>query len=254
MPAVSIITVCLNEKATIARTLDSILSQTNRDFELIVIDGGSDDGTVDIINKYLQNIEKFVSEKDNGIFHAQNKGANLAEGEYLLFLNAGDAICDSYLIKKFVEHKNKTDIISGDIVFERGGRLLYRRPSPDKITRRFMLLESLPHPASFIRRELLLRAGRYDMSKGTFADYDFFMKALFEMNATYSRLSHRAAIFNLDGISSGKDKSLKAKIMRENIQNEYLNSDLLMKYRTFNPIFDLLFKKIPHFYYRLRGI
>ncbi len=96
-PKFTIITVVLNSKKYLEQTIKSICSQNFQDFELIVIDGGSTDGTQDIINIYSHIITKFISEKDDGLYHAMNKGIKIASGEGLIFLNAGDLLCKQVL-------------------------------------------------------------------------------------------------------------------------------------------------------------
>ena len=96
MPLFSIITVCYNETGNIKKTLDSIIEQSFRDFELIVVDGGSTDGTKEIVQEYEQNIAWWCSERDNGIYNAMNKGVSHATGEYVIFMNAGDWFYNKY--------------------------------------------------------------------------------------------------------------------------------------------------------------
>ena len=103
MIALSIITVCLNEERRIEKTAYSIVTQKCREFEWIVIDGGSTDGTLDILKRYNNNIKIIISEKDQGVYDAMNKGILCSEGEYCLFMNGGDKLYDFNAIKCFLE-------------------------------------------------------------------------------------------------------------------------------------------------------
>ena len=97
----SVITICYNIKDEIERTCESIVSQTNQDFEWIVVDGVSTDGTVDILNKYKDKMTVYISEPDKGIYNAMNKGIKRAKGEYLNFMNGGDCFAASDIVEKF---------------------------------------------------------------------------------------------------------------------------------------------------------
>src|ERR1700741_3090435 len=99
MPKISIITINYNDKTGLEKTISSVAGQSYADYEFIVIDGGSTDGSVEVIKKHESKISEWVSENDSGIFNAQNKGANKATGNYLLFLNSGDVLADKDVLK-----------------------------------------------------------------------------------------------------------------------------------------------------------
>ena len=111
MPKLSVITVCKNEVNGIRRTLESITNQVFQDYELLVIDGASTDGTVEVINEYRAKISHFKSEADQGIYAAQNQGVRAATGEYLLFINGGDAIHDDQVLQGVFSTKPNADMI-----------------------------------------------------------------------------------------------------------------------------------------------
>lgn len=116
-PKVSVVTVVYNSEQYIERTIKSVVSQTYSNIEYIVIDGGSSDSTIDIVNKYIDRIQFFISEKDNGIYDAMNKGIKLSNGEWLIFMNSGDVFFDSNVIKNIFEGKEfpeKIKAIFGD--------------------------------------------------------------------------------------------------------------------------------------------
>jgi len=107
----SVITICYNEKDTIRQTIESVLNQKFTDFEYIIVDGNSDDGTYDIIREYSNRLSKFISEPDNGIFDAMNKGLDHADGEYIFFLNAGDVLVNNKIFADIFDKSNSEDII-----------------------------------------------------------------------------------------------------------------------------------------------
>ena len=177
MPELSIITVCFNEAARIALTCESIVNQTFQDFEWIVIDGGSTDGTLEILKRYAPRMNYVVSEPDRGIYHAMNKGIAQAHGTYLLFLNGGDYLYESETLSKVFRSRNiiETDLLYGDLFFERKTGL--KRYSPDSTNPYEMLVQkTFPHPATFIKRILFEMYGTYDESLKIAADLEFFLR------------------------------------------------------------------------------
>src|SRR6185503_11463008 len=106
---VSIITVCRNSAATIEQTIQSVIEQSYTNLEFIIIDGGSSDQTLSIVNKYQHKITKVISEKDNGIFDAMNKGINLATGEIIGILNSDDVYADQGVVEKVVTEMEKSN-------------------------------------------------------------------------------------------------------------------------------------------------
>ena len=110
----SIITINYNNKEGLKRTLNSIKCLTNKNYESIVIDGGSDDGSKDIIKKYENYVSYWVSEKDNGIYHAMNKGVSQAHGDYIIFMNSGDCFHSQDVLDAFKEYQE--DILCGKVL------------------------------------------------------------------------------------------------------------------------------------------
>jgi glycosyltransferase len=157
-PYFSIITVCLNSEKTLARTIDSIRNQTFRAVEYIVIDGGSTDSTLSIINDNKDIIDIFHSGKDQGIYDAMNKGINLSTGDIGGILNSDDFYDNDQVLndvcKKFTE--TNADIVYGDIVyFSKDINKITRKWSPGKYSEK--LLNSgwtIPHPALFVKKEI----------------------------------------------------------------------------------------------------
>ena len=116
---VSIIVVSLNTKIDFLETIESIKRQTYKNYETIVIDGKSNDGTVDEINKIKDNLSNFIIEKDTGIYDAMNKGIALAKGEWIIFLNSGDIFFDDFTLEKiFNEELSNKDVVFGNTVIK----------------------------------------------------------------------------------------------------------------------------------------
>jgi glycosyltransferase involved in cell wall biosynthesis len=232
----SVITVCLNDKTGLEKTVLSVLGQTYSNFEYIIIDGGSVDGSVDILQKFTQKLSYWVSEKDSGIYQAMNKGIQKAKGEYCLFLNAGDYFVSGNVLADVFNRMDNSDIIYGDMVLkEKHGKFIEKK-SHDKLTIRKMLTDTLWHPVSFIRRDLFNKFGLYDETFKIAGDYDFFVKVIVAHKVKTKHLSIPICIFDATGLSSDpKNKSLLLK-ERRRVQNKYFNPLLLLVFRLYSKI------------------
>lgn len=199
----SIITINLNNGAGLRETLRSVVSQGDfTNCEHIVVDGASTDSTPEVIAEFRSHIAKLVAEPDSGVYNAMNKGIALAEGDYLLFLNSGDVLVPGVLGKVDFGSFHE-DIIYGDLDFQDPGRTRHKDfPPPQDITPAFFLFNTLPHPATFIRRTLFDQYGPYDETMKIAADSKFFFTVVKSGGATLRKLPLTISIFKTDGISS----------------------------------------------------
>lgn len=177
-PTLSVITIVYNNVKDIERTLLSVINQKYDAIEYIVIDGGSTDGTVDIIKKHEEKISKWVSESDKGIYNAMNKGLKMATGDYVLFMNSGDEIYDLNTVSNIFSHEPNADIYYGETeMFNDDWESLgtRRHKVPEKFTwRSFKYGMSISHQAIYIRREI---TEPYDEHYKLSADIDWILKA-----------------------------------------------------------------------------
>ncbi len=204
MPLLSIITVNYNNKSGLEKTIASVTSQELKNFEFIVIDGGSEDGSREVIEKFRPVFTKAVSERDNGIYEAMNKGIKMATGEYLLFLNSGDWFYNDRVTSEVEPYLDGTDVISGDInIFENGRWSIFR--SEDQITIDYFLRISLYHQATFVKRDLFTSHGFYDESFRLGGDYEFFIRTLLKENNRYKHIPLTVSNFIAEGISNRKE-------------------------------------------------
>ena len=197
---ISVITVCLNEAGALASTCDSIRSQRYPNLEWIVIDGASTDGSLDVLRDYEDCITYLMSEPDDGIYDAMNKGIGLSSGDYLLFLNAGDKLADPdvlYSVKPFSD----VGIIYGDIqvTSDETSDLLVL---PQKLPEDFLIKKMMPHQSSFIKKSLFYEYGLYDLSYRIAADYDFFVRILHVNRVKSMHCGALISIFYTGGISN----------------------------------------------------
>lgn len=193
---ISIITVCFNSEATIENTLKSVGEQTYKDIEYIIIDGGSTDGTCGIIEQYLPYITTFVSEPDNGIYDAMNKGLDRATGDYVLFLGSDDRLMDKDVIKNVVNNisTNKGDVFYGDV---------YREVRKDyycgKFNRYKLAVKNISHQAIFYPR-FIYKKNRYNTDYSVFADYYYNIHLFCRFKYTYIGIC--VSVFNDNSTSN----------------------------------------------------
>lgn len=204
-PRLSIITVNLNDAVGLRRTAKSIVMQKSRDFEWIVIDGASTDGSIDVIREYGHAIRHWVSEPDTGIYNAMNKGVRAADGEYLQFLNSGDALADEDVVGDFVDTQTRADVIYGRArIIDTEGHDLWQWPLPEMPLRlSYFWNHSLKHQAAFFSRRCFDRF-MYNEDNRIASDTELFMQLLYHSYA-FERFDRCVALFNGEGLSSRAD-------------------------------------------------
>lgn len=213
---VSVITVTLNSRQYIERAIKSLLSQTYGNIEHVIIDGGSTDGTLEILDKYRDKIDFFVSEPDKGLYDAMNKGINHSTGDILYFFNSDDRFYDKDVIKKAVYYfsKKRADFIYGDIVNYHVDAQNYSYGRyPNFITKRHFIRSTIGHPATFFHRRCFEKVGVFDIRYKIVSDYEWFLRALFKYHLKQHRINEIISIFQCSGIST--DESNKEFILRE---------------------------------------
>lgn len=195
----SIITVNFNNCDGLQKTINSVVSQTFRDFEWIVIDGGSTDGSKELIGQYADHFAYWVSEPDKGIYNAMNKGVRMAKGEYLQFLNSGDWLVDEKVLERCFVHSFSADIAYGNLnlVYSNGDK--EKVVFPEHLTLRFLYHESLGHGASFIKRDLFEHE-QYEENYRIVSDWSFYVKMMLE-NRSFEFINEDIICFDLNGVS-----------------------------------------------------
>lgn len=221
-PTISIITVVLNGKEHLKKTIESIKCQTFKDYEFIVIDGGSEDGTLEVIKENTDVISKWLSEKDKGIYDAMNKGIKLASGKYLWFLNAGDAIFSETTLTELFSVVKDFDVIYGDteLVNEEGksfGLRQLKRP-PENLTWKSMINGMVITHQSLVVKKAI--APLYNTRYKYVADIDWLIRVL--QNSKVIINSHQIlSKFLLGGFS--RKNTLPSLIERFKILCQYFN-------------------------------
>lgn len=225
----SIITINFNNLEGLIRTLESVVNQNWKEFEFIVIDGGSTDGSDAYIESQSDKIDYWVSEKDAGIYNAMNKGIKVATGEYLLFLNSGD-----HFYNDMVLQKNIKDLVNYDLIYF-NIEIIGIKPAeiisyPEKLSFSDMYFGTLCHQATFIKRKLFDKVGMYDENLKIVSDWKFMILAMYKHDCTYFKINEIMSTYYLDGISSQSDFSDE----RKQVLNEYFSEYVLDYNELFN--------------------
>lgn len=217
---ISIITINYNNLEDLKRTMSSVFEQTWNDFEYIIIDGGSTDGSTTYIEEHSNTLSYWVSEPDNGIYHAMNKGIVKAKGDYLLFLNSGDHFYSPTVLQENHNKITNFDLIYFDIelVDANTSKIV---SYPEKLKFSDFYYNTLCHQSTFIKRDLFTKLGLYDENLKFVSDWKLFILALFKFNCSYLKVNAIIATYYLDGISS---ESSNFKIIMDE-KERVLNSD-----------------------------
>lgn len=249
---VSIVTVVLNGEKTIESAIQSVLNQTYSDIEYIVIDGRSKDKTVSLINKYLPQISRFVSEADSGIYDGMNKGLQMATGDILGILNADDFLNDPFVIANIVEAfklDNELSATIADIVFVKDVKL-------DKIARyyssknwqpnKLVWGKMPPHPSFFCKRDVFERLGYYKTDYKIAADYELIIRFFLVNSIKFTYLPMVTTKMRFGGVSTKNLKSiiiLNKEISRACKENRVYTNYAMIYSKYFAKITELLNKR-----------
>jgi glycosyltransferase involved in cell wall biosynthesis len=200
----SIITVNKNNAAGLRKTIESVVCQTYKDFEYIIIDGASTDESTDIIKKHSEGINYWISEPDNGIYYAMNNGIRIASGEYCLFLNSGDYLFSDSILEKAFNHDFFEDIVYGDWINENHLEQRIVIKFDFKLSLLFFLekTNSISHQNSFIKKNLLIKLSLYRLDFKIASDLAFFVEALYKYGATFRYIPIAISVYNRSGTSS----------------------------------------------------
>ena len=240
-PLVSIITVVYNGAKHLEQTINSVLNQSYANIEYLIIDGGSTDGTVDIINRYENKIDYWQSEKDGGIYFAMNKGISLAKGELIGILNADDFYLPD-TVKKIVEAHTlaPSDIYHGDMqyVTENATLLSIAKPDINKMNE----MPAIFHPTCFVKRVVYDKAGVFDTQYKISADYDLLLRYL-KKNFSFHYIPEPLTSFRLGGMSGSCASNIEGyKIMKAHQTGHHQK----IIFRTIKCYIKTFIKKIIH--------
>lgn len=224
-PKISIITVVCNNKAGIVKTLESVVAQQGVEFEYIVIDGGSTDGTCEYLEANREHIDIYISEKDGGIYEAMNKGWKIASGEYCLFLNSGDYLYCNNVLEQVMKHVkgHHADVVYGSIwAFDE--KQNWVSEFPETVSLQYLFTLFLPHPATFFKRSLLAQLDGYYEQYRLISDWILYIRA-FLTGAVFKKIPVTVTAFYMLGSSSVGESSSQEKIRLFQNELSFLKTD-----------------------------
>jgi len=236
---VSIITACYNAEKTIEDTIRSVAAQTYGDIEYIIIDGASQDKTLEIIEKYKDKISVLISEPDKGVYNAMNKGIKAATGDLIFFLNADDVLINELVVEQFAEFAktNNAGLLLGNIILldKYDGRVYHEKQF--LIDNVQLIKSTVFHPATFFKREVFEKYGLYNENLKITADYEWYLNYFVKNNGDYAYFDKPVSIFSMSGLSSDFEYGQIHKEERKKIQKKYFTQNQLKIFEVLNNLF-----------------
>ncbi len=219
---ISVITVSFNNKNELEKTIQSVVNQSYKNIEYIIFDGGSSDGSKEILEKYSDKISFWASEKDNGIFNAMNKGIVKSSGEFIIFLNSGDTFYENTTLENAVKSFDTThQIYYGNVIRIRKDRESFRT-YPEVLDFSYFYNGSLCHQATFIKRQLFFDYFLYNENYKIAADWEFFIYTICKENIPYKYINQTICYYDFNGISStGKYAEIHQQEKNETLQKYF---------------------------------
>ena len=227
MAKYTMITINDNNGKELRRTIESVINQTFRDVEYIIIDGGSTDDSVDIIKQYAEHIDFWISERDRGVYHAMNKGLKRAHGEFVIFMNSGDSFYSPNVIEEIDRQISDTDILFGNVCDSASGKVYGGIKAGSEVTFLTLKKEILCHQGTFYRRAIFERHP-YDESLKLIADWKVNVQTIVFDNCKVKVVDTIIANYDLTGMSSTQSK-LHAE-ERQKVMSELFPERILKDY------------------------
>lgn len=199
---ISIITVNYNDRPGLEKTIESVVNQTFQDFEFVVIDGGSTDGSKELIEQNKDKIDYWVSEKDSGVFNAMNKGIRAATGEFVIFMNGGDCFYDNEVLKDvYPLLTDEHDIYYGEN-YNVTSKFKKFRTYPENLQFSFFYVNAINHQSTFIRKSLFDKYFYYNENYKIASDWEFFAYTICIARVPSKLIKRTIALYDFTGISS----------------------------------------------------
>ena len=241
LPLLSIITITRNNADGLEKTLRSVWNQTRKDFECVVVDGASTDGSVEIIEHYstlFQDRMRWVSEPDKGIYNAMNKAIRMASGDYLQFVNSGDILASDDVTERMhiaLENNQRPAILYGNMLKDMPKGVIVRDKcfAGQEMTMLGFYVGTLNHSPAYIRRSLFEQYGPYDETLKIVSDWKWYLKAIVfgEEKPVYADID--VTLFDMTGISE-TNKVLIAE-ERNHVLDQFLPTAILADYKKWTP-------------------
>lgn len=192
---ISVVTINYNNKSGLSKTIESVIGQSYPDLEYIVIDGGSNDGSREVIENYADKFSYWESQPDSGIYNAMNKGISHITGEYCIFMNSGDVFCSSTVVENVISKMIGCDIVCGNTLMPE------KVIPPESITLNTLFEETICHQCAFIKSDTM-KEFMYDEKYKIVSDRKFFLQAFIIKNCSYERVDVDVVLYDINGFSS----------------------------------------------------
>lgn len=220
-PKISIITINHNNLEGLKKTVESVKNQTYQEFEYIVIDGGSNDGSLEVLKQNKGLFDFWLSEPDKGVYQAMNKGIKKATGKYVLFLNSGDHFIGNKALENSYKELTDESIVYFNLQVVDNEKAFIKE-YPDKLSFSYFVNDTLPHPATFIKKDIFFNTHFYREDFKIVSDWKFFMDAICKYNVTYKHINKPISTFYIGGMSSKpKNRIVKQKEKSTVLKEEY---------------------------------
>lgn len=245
----SIITINYNDINGLSRTIQSVRNQSSGDFEFVIVDGGSTDGSKILIDENSDIVTRWVSEPDKGIYNAMNKGVQMASGDYVTFVNSGDELHDKDVVKDVLAHiesNPNVDIVFGKVLdrFENGEARIYE--FHHELTLMSLYYSVVNHSGCFICRDIQLRHP-YREDLKICSDRQFFIQSIILDNCSYGHINRVVTIFDKTGVSgNGENEELMIE-ENERIMNDIIPPRIAADYRNTNLMLQPLTSRMRKF-------
>lgn len=226
----SIITINFNNATGLYKTIESVIKQTSNDIEYILIDGGSTDGSVEVIKAFEDKISYWISEPDNGIYQAMNKGIKAAKGDYCQFLNSGDCLVQEDVTERMLYRMPETSVLIGNMlkILPNGKCIIDNGISNKQPTFFTFYRGTLNHSPAYIRRSLFEKYGYYDESLKIVSDWKWYLIVIGLHNEEVVYKDINVSLFDMNGISNSSKELLKTE--RRLVLEAIVPSNILVDY------------------------
>ena len=224
----TVITINYNNVEGLRQTILSVVGQTCDDFEYVIIDGGSTDGSVGVIKEYEDKITHWVSEKDGGIYNAMNKGVKVAHGEYLIFMNSGDIFFDNKVLSDASLHIHDEDIIIGNVLAADTHAVMSPPPHNGNLTMYHLYSGAIQHQGTFVKLALQ-KKHPFDETLRIAADWKFFLQSIIFDNCKVKYINVIVALYDTSGLSSQNPLTMREE--KEKVLSQYLPQRVIDDYR-----------------------
>jgi glycosyltransferase involved in cell wall biosynthesis len=236
----AIITVNLNNAIGLEKTISSVVSQTFTDYDYFIIDGQSTDNSLEIIKYYSDKITNWVSEKDNGIYNAMNKGINLANSEYMLFLNSGDSFTEETALSKLFNQNFTEDIIYCNLNIV-GINKFRKIIFPEKLTFYWLYTEFIGHSSTLIKNSLFKAYGNYNENNKIVSDWEFFMLVICKYQCSTRYFNYTLSNLVEGGVSNNENTKQIVETERQLVVSTHFSA---FKY-DYEQLYNFKYNSIP---------